>query len=74
MARYQRFTFLCDSDERRILAALARSLQRSQSDSVRWLIRNAAAELKAVKPADPAPAQAEAQPQEAARVEAAQPA
>jgi len=46
MARYKRFTFLCDPDERRILAALAKRLERSQSDSVRWLIRNAAAELQ----------------------------
>lgn len=46
MARYKRFTFLCNSNERRILDALARRLQRSQSDSVRWLIRNAAQELE----------------------------
>jgi hypothetical protein len=42
-----RFTFLCDSEERRILAALARRLERSQSDAVRWLVRNAAQELGA---------------------------
>ena len=51
MARYKRFTFLCNQDERRILAALADRLQRSQSDTVRWLIREAVQELK-VKPAE----------------------
>ena len=47
MARYKRFTFLCDNEERRILAALAQHLERSRSDTVRWLIRNAAQELDA---------------------------
>ncbi len=50
MARYKRFTFLCDSNERQVLAALAKSLKRSQSDSVRWLIQEAAYELKIVQP------------------------
>lgn len=45
MARGNRFTFLCNEDERRILAALATNLRRSQSDAVRWLIRGAAEEL-----------------------------
>jgi hypothetical protein len=45
MAKTDRFTFLCDRDDRRMLAAIAESLQRSQSDSVRWLIRNAASRL-----------------------------
>src|SRR3990172_2284851 len=45
MARYKRFTFLCDSDQRRILAALALRLQQSQSDAIRWLITNVAQEL-----------------------------
>ena len=49
MAKTQRFSFLCNDEERRILTALAQRLQRSQSDSVRWLIREAAHELK-VKP------------------------
>lgn len=47
MPKEIRFTFLCDADERRVLAALAERLQRTQSDSVRWLIRNAATELQA---------------------------
>ena len=71
MARYQRFTFLCDGDERRILTTLAHRLQRSQSDAVRWLIRNAAAELEAVRPADGnGTSQAQAESTEAANVEA----
>ncbi len=45
MARYDRFTFLCNSDERRLLVALADRLQRSQSDTVRGLIREAALEF-----------------------------
>ena len=36
MARYSRFTFLCDLVERRAIADLAARLQRSQSDSV-WV-------------------------------------
>jgi hypothetical protein len=49
MARYDRFTFLCNKKERHILVALAARLQRSQSDTVRLLIREAARELKAQK-------------------------
>lgn len=45
MARLRRFTFLCDTDERRIVAYLASRLQRSQSDAIRWLIREAVIEL-----------------------------
>lgn len=45
MPRYERFTFACDAEERRILAALARRLERSQSDALRLLIRSAAQEL-----------------------------
>lgn len=50
MARFKRFTFLCNAEERRILAALAKQLQRSQSDAVRWLIRGAASELHTEQP------------------------
>ncbi len=63
MAKDKRFTFLCDSEERRILAALAERLQCSQSDVVRWLIREAAAELKAD---ETKVAQAESEPAEIA--------
>ena len=37
MARFERFTFLCDVVERRAIANLAARLQRSQSDAVRLL-------------------------------------
>jgi hypothetical protein len=39
--RHDRFTFLCNAEERRILATLAQRLQRSQSDAVRLVIREA---------------------------------
>ena len=47
MARYKRFTFLCDKDERRLIADLAKRLQRSQGDAVRYIVINAAKELEA---------------------------
>jgi hypothetical protein len=51
MMRSQRFTFVCNDDERRILSALADYLQRSQSDALRLLIREASRELIADAPA-----------------------
>jgi hypothetical protein len=45
MARVKVFTFRTTADERRIIAALADKLQRTQSDAVRWLIRESAREL-----------------------------
>ena len=45
MARYQRFTFLCNQDERRFIENLARHLQRTQSDAIRMLIREAAQQM-----------------------------
>ena len=59
MPRYLRFTFLATSDERRSLAALARRLERSQSDTVRLLIRKAARELPLD---DPRPATGQERP------------
>ena len=47
MARYERFTFLCDKDERRLIAALAERLKRSQSDAVRFVVITAVRELAA---------------------------
>ncbi len=41
MPRYERFTFLCSHKERQMLAALAKRLNRSQSDTIRLLIREA---------------------------------
>jgi len=43
--RNQRFTFLCSIEERQLLTALAKHLQRSQSDSIRILLLKAAREL-----------------------------
>jgi len=37
----QRFTFLCNEDERDDLTNLAKSLHRSRGDTIRMLIRNA---------------------------------
>jgi len=45
MSRIDTFTFRVNPNERRLLAALAERLQRSQSDAVRWLVREAACEL-----------------------------
>ena len=41
MSRYKRFTFLCNKDERHMISVLADELQRSQSDTVRFVIREA---------------------------------
>ncbi len=46
-ARLDRFTFLCNDEERQIVAALAERLRRSQSDAIRYLIVEAARELEA---------------------------
>ena len=51
MARYERFTFLCDQGERRAIESLAESLQRSQSDAVRFVVVAAARELSAINQA-----------------------
>ena len=45
MARFQRFAFLCDPSERRAIADLAKRLQRSQSDAVRFVVIEAARQL-----------------------------
>jgi hypothetical protein len=37
--RDQRFTFLCSSEEHQLLIDLAERLQRSQGDTIRYLIR-----------------------------------
>lgn len=42
MARFDTFTFRVSQDERRLIHNLARSLQRSQSDTIRLVIREAA--------------------------------
>lgn len=45
MTRNKRFTFLCNVDERYMLASLADKLQRSQSDTIRYFLRTAFQEL-----------------------------
>jgi hypothetical protein len=42
MARIERFTFLIDKDERRLIRELTQHLQRSESDTIRFIIFNAA--------------------------------
>jgi hypothetical protein len=42
MARYERFTFLCNPLERQKIKELAAILQRSQGDAVRFLVMNVA--------------------------------
>lgn len=43
--RQKRFTFLCNEDERLLIAILADKLQRSQSDAVRFVVNNAGRKL-----------------------------
>ena len=45
MARYERFTFICNDNERKAIATLAKRLQRSQSDAVRFVVIEAAKQL-----------------------------
>lgn len=45
MSRVTTFTFRVTKDERRMLDTLAKNLQRSQSDAIRLLIREATREL-----------------------------
>lgn len=45
MARYLRFTFLCNLEDRQAIATLAKHLQRSQSDAVRFVVLDAAKKL-----------------------------
>ena len=45
MARLETFTFRVDDEERKMITRLSKRLQRSQSDSVRLLIREAYQQL-----------------------------
>ncbi len=47
MARADTFSFRLSEEDRRRLARIARRLERSQSDAIRWLIRHAAREMEA---------------------------
>lgn len=43
--RHERFTFVCSRKERRTLSSLSEKLARTQSGTVRWLIREKSNEL-----------------------------
>lgn len=43
--RKQRFTFLCNQHERKLIRAIAEQLNRSQGDAMRFLVKAAATEL-----------------------------
>jgi len=43
--RSERFTFLCNADERKLITAIAAQFRRSQADTIRFLIDMAAKEL-----------------------------
>jgi hypothetical protein len=45
MARYERFTFLCNKNERQSIRDLAEKLRRSQADAIRHVIRNVLYEM-----------------------------
>jgi hypothetical protein len=45
MSRVERFTFLCNDQERQAIAELANRLQRSRSDAVRFVVVEAARQL-----------------------------
>ena len=45
MKRTKRFTFRVNSDEQRMISALAKLLQRSRSDAVRFVVVKSAREL-----------------------------
>ena len=49
MARYERFTFLCNRHERNLILDLAKRLRRSQADAVRYLIITAAEKLNTLE-------------------------
>ncbi len=47
MRRADTFTFKCSDEERRMIDALARKLERSQSDAIRVVLRKAAVDAGA---------------------------
>lgn len=52
MRRADTFAFRLDPEDRRLLEQIARRLERSQGDTLRWLIRQAARELmQGIEPA-----------------------
>ena len=53
MQKAERFSFVCDTEERQAIKVLAKRLQRTESDTLRWLVRNAANRMIGL-PDDPA--------------------
>jgi hypothetical protein len=49
MPKIERFSFLVDKEERKLITALAERLQRSQSDAVRFVVTEAVKELQVQK-------------------------
>lgn len=47
MRRVDTFTFKCSVEERRMIDALARKLERSESDAIRVVLRKAAVDIGA---------------------------
>jgi|CXWK01.1.fsa_nt_gi predicted DNA-binding protein len=47
MSRADTFSFRLNAEDRRRLERIARRLERSQSDAIRWLIRHAVQEMEA---------------------------
>lgn len=41
------FTFKCDAEERQMVTRLAKRLQRTESDTIRWVLKQADQELQA---------------------------
>jgi hypothetical protein len=52
MTRLKTFSFRVNSIERRMIKELAKKLQRSQSDAIRFVVVNAARELVAQEETD----------------------
>ena len=52
MSRVSTFTFRVSARERELITALATRLARTESDAVRWLIQEAARELKVISPVE----------------------
>ena len=46
MTRLDTFTFRVDDEERKMIIGLSNKLQRSQSDAVRWILREAFKQLE----------------------------
>lgn len=52
MTRDKRFTFTCNQKERQLIKTLAQQLRRTESDAVRYVVREKAQELARVLSVD----------------------